>query len=321
VKVVISFDFELAWGVADSYEWEVRERSGLYDACHAELPAYIRLLEEMSVPVTWAIVSNLLNSETGHIQTEHLKGRYRESVESFLHCSKPTSRSAVDLIKQVVSFEQHEIATHTATHPYPSHCDIDEDVYMDDVRISLDDIGLLLGRVPTNIVYPRDEAHYHKAIAKKFGLGARINPKILRRSNLPRILKYTSEITNGAPPSRVMLGMSGEVLQTGSALFNWYGGRAAFVKRFCLKAILRKILISASEPRMEKDIYHLWLHPFNLLRDRAVGDAFKCFLIQADGLRKKGLLEFITMNQCGQELLAESDLHKNYKRLCNDTAD
>lgn len=317
MKIVISFDFELAWGVADTSEWLKRESSGLYEACHAELPSYIQLLQDLSVPATWAVVSNLLHRNSDDIKTDHLEGKYRQGIEEFIRSCSPKSRCAYELVERIASYTANEIATHTATHPYPSHPDVNVESYVADVECSVSDLNAVLDIKPKNIIYPRDDASFHRAVCTELGLGARVNPSNIIGHSGSTLFKYCREQISGPPQSHIFMGPSGEVLQSGSLLFNWYGGRASHIKRYHLRSMLRRILKTAEMGQSDSsaDVYHLWLHPFNLLRDRAVGEQFKSFIDLAAKLQREGRLQFVTMDKLCNIALEESVLHKKHREI------
>lgn len=314
MKIVISFDFELGWGVADSLAWKERECAGLYRSCHQLLPATIDFLRQKNVPATWAIVSNLLHEELPKDSFDYLAGSYKKAVEYFCNNAQLESRYARPLIEQVIDYSENEIATHSATHPYSQHPDICVGSYLEDIRRSVIDIEKVLSVRPARIVFPRDDAAFLQEVSSQLELGGRINPSMVSTGK-GRISSYAKGMVTGIPPSHVLMAGSGRYFQSGSLLFNWFGGRASSLKKTYTKRMLRKLLSSAGKENTVNTIYHLWLHPFNLIRDPSVGAHFSQFVEAACALRDKGLLEFVTMQGAEDFVVARSPMHCSLEKI------
>jgi len=309
MKIVISFDFELGWGVADSLEWLQRERSGLYEACQERLPYYIDFLAKNEAPATWAIVSGLLHDELPADYSEHLSGDYKSSIDYFIANAKKSTRYALPLVKKISRYNANEIATHSATHPYAQHQDVNEKSYVDDVRKSIFDIEHYLQVKPERIVFPRDDSTFLKAVSGDLKLGGRVNPNLLR-ARQGKASSYISGFLSGPDRSQTIMTASGMYFHSGSLLFNWFGGRAAFMKKHYTKMMLKRILNRSQDLRFKEDVYHIWLHPFNLIREPEVGRAFIDFVETGCQLRKKGCLDFFTMRDVEEMIFERSYLHR-----------
>ncbi len=55
-ELVISFDFELGWGVLESERWQKREAAGVYTAMRPLFPELLNLFEGLDLTTTWAVV-------------------------------------------------------------------------------------------------------------------------------------------------------------------------------------------------------------------------------------------------------------------------
>lgn len=297
-KLVISFDFELGWGVLESNAWRIREKSGIYSRLRQVLPILFASLKDLELPTTWAIVSSMLVENECDLRTEHLPDSYRDSVIRFFREARWETRCARDLIDKFHTVQHtSEICTHSSTHIYAEHPDITERSYIKDVADSIQVMEKYFGLETKTFVFPRDQDNYRAGIAEAFPMNFRLNPSFCYDNNLSGAFRRRiGFMLPFVPTSRVAMGRFGEIYQTGSFFFNWPEGRGEAIKK--MRVVLKKDVLINRLKRGE-GMYHIWLHPFNLTRTAGHLELFNEFLLDVAHLRDSGCVEVRTMASIG----------------------
>jgi len=300
-KIVISFDFELGWGVLDSELWRIRENSDLYENLRPVFGQLMHVLNETEIQTTWAIVSSLLVESESELDIEHLPSSYKNDVVSFYRNSKASTRCGLDLVDSLqLNMPLIEIASHTSTHIYAKQKDVKACQYVSDVKKSISTLEYYFNQKIETLIFPRDQSDFNNEIASYRPLNFRLNPRYgLNMSTIFRVASGVSRVYSSPPSSRVILGSYGELYQTGSLYFNWLGGKYEYFKKILVKMQASRVLSITNK----SSICHIWLHPFNLAESKEHFDLFVTFLHSLSRLRDKGVVEVVTMKDI-------SELHK-----------
>lgn len=297
MKVVLSLDFELGWGVLDSSLWRQRENNGVYERMRSIMPELLGLMADLEMPATWALVSSMLCPTVDKVEIGHLKQGYRNAVASFLKEAKPSTWNAIDLCELLLQDNRQEIATHSATHLYVSHEDADERSYVEDIGLSLEQLLEFTGVKSSSIVYPRDQVDWKDAIAKEYRLDGRLNPAFGMRSGpLARAARAFRNLGGNYPLSSVSIGAYDEIYHGGSIYFNWQANKYARLKRYILARQIDRLLSDIRLRNRAGQVCHIWLHPFNLSESGDLFSFFKKTLISLADLRDAGAVGIYTMS-------------------------
>lgn len=299
--IVISFDFELGWGVLENDSWRRRESANVYIKMREDIPVLLSLLRQYEIPTTWAVVTNMLAESNQDINTDHLPPDYRDQVSNFLSHAKPTTKSGLDLFEQVAAMGSLcEIASHSASHIYGKHPSVTAIQYADDIQQSTQVLKKLLGNAVSSLVFPRDQDNFRLQVAQQVpNLNMRLNPNFGEsKSTVDRSISGLLDFIRPIKKSQIMVGESGEVYQTGSLNFNAIGGRYKFVKKQLLQVKLQR-LARQLKNNENNDLYHIWLHPFNLSESPLNFRLFKGFLALLESLREAGTINIETMSSTG----------------------
>lgn len=300
--VVISFDFELGWGVLEQDNWRRRESAGVYSRMREDIPKLLRLLRQSEIPTTWAVVTNMLAESNHDMDIEHLPQDYRDQVNNFLNHANPTTVLGLDLFEQVAVMDTLcEIGSHSASHIYGSHPSVTAIQYSTDIQQSTKRLEKILGSPVSSLVFPRDQDNYRLQVAQKIPkLNMRLNPKFGEsQSTVDRGISGLLDFIRPVKKSQTMVGASGEIYQTGSLNFNAFGGRYKFVKKQLLQVRLKRLAKQLNKGK-NGDLYHIWLHPFNLSESSLNFSLFKDFLALLESLREAGTIKIETMSSIGE---------------------
>ncbi len=292
-KIVISFDFELGWGVLDSPLWRRRQDAGVYEKLRPVINELTGYFEENSVRTTWASVGAMFEPGTGNIKTEHLPDEYRRDVESFLTNADKKTWNALDIVDMLKDKSSIEVASHTYSHIYASYPGTKLEHQLKDSRLSVDILQDVFQRQMKSIIYPRDQIDHRSEIYEALKLQYRINPSFFKKSGaVNRLLRGAKSFLVGVPQSDVYIGSKMECAQVGSLYFNWVGGRYESLKKLNLLLSINKL---KKQVKKETGLYHIWLHPFNLTESSLVLEEFYKFIGELLELQKNYRVEFLSM--------------------------
>jgi len=293
-KIVISFDFELGWGVLDSPLWRKREADSLYLDLRQVFDHLIEAFSESQIRTTWAMVGSLLAKSEAELDLEHLPASYRDSVISFYRESHETTRGGLDLVDKLQKIDDLvEIASHTSTHIYAEYPGVTAAGYVSDVSNSISVLEKYFGRSVRSLVFPRDQARFNNDVAVAHPLNFRLNPNFGKKiGRLNRMINGAGRFYKNVPQSKVIMGAHGEYYQTGSLYFNWSGGKYESIKKYLTTLQSKRMLSEMTDG----DVYHVWLHPFNLAESREHLEQFLKFIRDIARLRDDGMLEVVTMD-------------------------
>jgi peptidoglycan/xylan/chitin deacetylase (PgdA/CDA1 family) len=283
-KIVISFDFELGWGVLENRGWKELEERGVYKKMREDIPRILSLLKKHSIKTTWAIVGGMLNPESTGASLEHLPNDYQKSVKLFLSESETETNNGRDLIDQVVAMGNLcEIGSHTSTHIYANHTSVSEQQYVSDVVQSFVTLKKYTGRKVNTLIFPRDQAEHRLAVAKCFPfLNMRLNPMMGTRTNKSkRCIQFLTDFISQIPQSRINVGQYAEVYHFGSMYFNMMGNKFRKARTKLLRLRTKKLLNQLYNCN-DNRVFHIWLHPFNL-SETGVNLTLFCSLIEEIG--------------------------------------
>lgn len=315
IQVVISFDFELGWGVLETQAWRRRESSGVYQRLRLVMPELLSLLKQYELPTTWAMVSNMLIANIKNLSIEHLPENYRNNLLTFFHEAKEDTRLGLDLVDQVMECNDLcEIASHSSSHIYANQASVTEDQYIADIMLSFEELENFTGRSINTLVFPRDQEKFRFGLAaKKTGLVMRLNPNFaVQRSTMQRGMHALGDFIRPLSESDSYIGRDGECYQMGSFNFNTIGGKYHKIRELLLREKLRKLyqaIENSSSDLASTKIYHIWLHPFNLSESSLNQQMFNTMLHRLSEYRDQGKLQIMTM----QRLAADCQLTLDFK--------
>jgi peptidoglycan/xylan/chitin deacetylase (PgdA/CDA1 family) len=160
-KFVISLDFELFWGVADSKTINAygKNVAGVWNA----VPAMLALFRRYGIRVTWATVGMLMcrdYSQWRDILPVLAPSYERKSCSTYLlgelASEHPSLFFARPLVEQIASTPGQELASHTFSHFYTEEPGTTAEQFAADLAAS-QAIAAEVGVRQTSIVFPRNQ--------------------------------------------------------------------------------------------------------------------------------------------------------------------
>lgn len=116
IRVILSLDMELAWGLQKLNESRLDTLKMDKSAGRNAVSFAIDALEEYDIPATWAIVGHLLLHSCS--QDSHFRSPRIDDVDPYSDVERTPLYYAPDLVERIIaSSTGHEIAGHSFSHP------------------------------------------------------------------------------------------------------------------------------------------------------------------------------------------------------------
>lgn len=273
-KLIISLDFELFWGVAES-----RSIAGYRHNVEGEweaIPKTLALFRRYGISATWATVGMLMcrdYSQWRELRPSVLPGYVRPQCSTYLLGSvvreNPKLFFARPLVEQILETPGQEIASHSYSHFFCGEAGATREQFAADLACALE-IGAELGVKYRSFVFPRNQvqeaflSELHKAGYQVF------------RGNPNHWLHRDGHFVAGGPVGRAMrlmdaylpisggglakvCSLSGMVDVPASLFLRPWSRRFAALESIRLTRLKRAMTAAAKAD----GIFHLWWHPHN----------------------------------------------------------
>ena len=298
-KIVISFDFELGWGDVNSGDWYRKQSLGVYSNAQLRLPKVVDFLDDRQVFTTWGVVSAMIEKSTLALDYDHVPRHFGKKLREFLSSAEGDSIDGSKIFESLMASPNIEIGSHSHTHMVYSESDqIDQALY--DFKLSRDTIENVSGKRPTTFIFPENRV---TSISDFFdidsGLTFRLS-SLLGRTKLKKMQSLASLKEFGVNESKIFT-IGTNSVQTDSLLFNAFGKFHPLRKQLLQ---YRAAALLKSCRKRNNGVFHLWLHPCDLVEDPFISDFFLTFIDELCLLRDDNLLEFKTMEQMHKAVLS-----------------
>lgn len=276
--MVISLDFELAWGLRDLYGAGAPYWENVRGAREA-VPRLLDLFNEFDVAATWATVGFLFAESREELIAHWPEERpgYRDTrLDPYLEELGNDERDdplhyAPSLVREIASRPRQEIGSHTFSHYYCLEAGQTAAQFEADLAAARR-IAAARGHEVTSLVFPRNQYrpdYLPALIRNKFNAF---------RGNEPNHLNRPRPGASGAPPLRAVRLADVYLNLTGAAWVPWddvargdglVDVRASrFLRPWSRHAALealrwRRVAEAMSQAAEAGGLFHLWWHPHN----------------------------------------------------------
>ncbi|WP_144904956.1 polysaccharide deacetylase family protein [Halobellus captivus] len=298
--VVISIDAELGWGFHDVVDPPTDRVESGRDGWHTLL----ELFDRYDLPATWAVVGHLFLEECDGVHARHpLAGTWfeREQTEWL---DRPDLRFAPDLIRQITDADAaHEIGCHTFSHVLFGQESTTLEIARAELLAALEAAeNSPIDSEMRSVVFPRNSVG-HRDVLAELGFscyrGTRpnfdaIGPDAIRKIGAPPIVHPTIDEFGliNIPSSLYLYGFEG------------------FARRLCEwlweDPIVSRARAGVAAAADEDGVFHIWLHPNNLMSDIDVERLRRIFAHIAER-RDRGAIEVKTMADVAKAVRSRAD--------------
>lgn len=310
-QFVISLDTELAWGRIN--DPELPAFLSVIDQTRAATDEILRLFDKYDIPATWATVGRMFMESEHELDTvEDLSYFYDGLNNQKIYENdrlNSDSNSLVygwDIVQKISNAKtKHEIASHSFNH-IDFGKTTSKEVAETDIKDAMEMTRRKLGIEMESWVYPKNSIGYKNSLFEQ-GIKYYRGEDKFWYGNFPGPIKkllYQFDTFLGWSPSTVvpLLEANGLVNIPGSSIFRVT--HLGIKKNVPYSSIIRKAIKGLKKARNQKEIYHLWFHPFNFGHElEAHCKAFERVLQKAADMREKGEIEISTMADVGNRFL------------------
>ena len=301
-SVVVSVDAELAWGFHDV-------ESPPADRVAAGRPgwlALLSLLDDYHVPATWAVVGHLLLGSCDGTHPEH-----PAPIGWFDHERGPERtpddlRFGRDLVSAIRSADvDHDVGSHTFSHVVLGDPRTTRELARAEVAASLE-LAHRDGLDPVAFVFPRNRVGHRDVLAAYgFSCYRGVRPDADDGSRLFGPARKLAEATVGDPPPLVTPTVDEYGLVNVPAslfLFGFEGLPRSIVEPVIGDPIVRQARRGIDAAARSDGVFHVWLHPNNLVAERDV-ERMRTILAHVDRRRRETPLRVETMRDVAERVL------------------
>lgn len=267
-SVVISVDAELGWGFHDAPSPPMTR----LDAARDGWRCLLALFDEFRVPATWAVVGHLFLDDCDGTHPDHPTPPGWFERERTTWRDRPDLRFGGDLVTELLSAGvDHDVGSHTFSHVVFDEDGVDGAVARAELRAAKD-ASEAVGVTPRSFVFPRNVVGHREELAAagfeayrgerrvgEPGVGRSID-KVLAGvdPDRPRIVEpYVDEFgVVDVPPSLFLFGFEGTARTVAEAVWD--------------DPVAAQVSLGVERAANERGVFHLWLHPNNVVEPRDV---------------------------------------------------
>ena len=300
-SVVVSVDAELAWGFHDM-ESPPADR---LVAGRAGWLALLSLLDEFRVPATWAVVGHLLLDSCDGTHPEH-----PAPIGWFDHERGPDRtpdelRFGRDLVSATRNAAvDHDVGSHTFSHVELGDPRTTRELARAEVATSLE-LAHRDGLDPVSFVFPRNSVGHRDVLAAYgFSCYRGVQPDE-ERGRLFGPARKLAEATVGDPPPLVTPTVDEYGLVNVPAslfLFGFEGLPRSIVEPVIGDPVVRQAKRGIDAAASSPGLFHVWLHPNNLVAERDV-ERLRAIFDYVDRRRRETSLRVETMRDVAERVL------------------
>lgn len=267
-SVVISVDAELGWGFHDLPSPPEKRVA----AARAGWATLLECFRAQDIPATWAVVGHLFLEDCDGVHADHPTpdGWFAREREDW--ANRPELRFGWELVDRLVSGPvDHDVGGHTFSHVVASHDAVTEDVFRAELAAAADaaaEYGLEL----RSFVYPRNAVDHRRVLAE-FGYEAYRGGHPAHRTGRGRRMAKVADVVwpDRLPLVRPTVDEYGMV-DVPASLFLYRSGRLtrSVVERAWNDPVVVQATRGIDRAAEEDGVFHLWLHPNNLVEERDV---------------------------------------------------
>lgn len=268
-QFILSFDFELGWGVVESGTWRERENAGVYEQLREVIYRLLARMDRLAIPVTWAAVGGMVAGRSDG-EFDHLPPDLREKYLAFVAEAQDPTVKAHDLFDMILGADApHQIASHSYSHARFSYPAYSLDGKTRDVALSKRAIERIAGPIDA-FVYPINHSTDFEPLAANGFRVARVSPKEPRFAKVRPLNKAYYRTVAPPPMVTVEMDETGIEKHFGSMLFLWPDGRFSELRKTFVISRAHQGLRRAARTG---GTFHTWLHPFDLANTPGAEDA------------------------------------------------
>ena len=273
-KFVISLDFELFWGVADSRT--ISEYGRNIEGALLAIPLILEAFRKYDVRATWATVGMVMCRDfnqwadiTPRVAPGYLRSECSTYTLAELARTHPGLFFSRSTVSNIVDTPGQELATHTYSHFYCNEQGASPEQFAADLEcanILAKEVGIRY----KSIVFPRNQVNpEYLATLREFGIN-------VYRGNPAHPLYSDGHVTPGGKAGRAVRFADSWVNLTGSHFgspSDWDGlvnvPASLFLRPYANKLgfletlRLNRIKSAMSEAATADRVFHLWWHPHN----------------------------------------------------------
>lgn len=300
--VVVSADAELGWGFHDLQD----KPDARLDNARSGWRRFHELCERYRIPVTWAVVGHLFLDDCDGRHADHPAPDGWFDHERGPDAMSPSLRFGGGLVDDIVeSSVEHDIGLHTFSHVLFEDPGTTREMARAEVARGLEAANAR-GLEPGSFVFPRNQVN-HTDILASYGLRS-YRGTMPGDGSVRETVRKFAEATVVQPEPRLVtpyVDSYGLVNVPASLfLFSFEGPARSAVEPLFGDPVLRQAKRGIDAAAAVDGVFHMWLHPNNIVTDRDARRIERVFAYLAER-RDESAVRVRTMDDVAAETRAE----------------
>lgn len=309
---IISLDTELAWGTRN-----LEKYGGHYQKTREAIDRLLNLFAKYDIKATWAVVGHLFLDECkkvdGVVHPKIVRPQYKDLKGDWFNIDPASNINIApewygkDIVEKIINCKaKQEIGCYTFSHIDVSKEGCSEECFgseLDECKKMASDFGLQL----TSFVYPRNRVALIDVLKDKGFLCYRDRDDDWFKNSEERLRRLAHAVDNylclpvkATTPKKT----NGIWSLPGSYFYIHKDGWAKFIP---ISFRVRKAKTGIDSAISNKQIFHLWFHPFNLASDPdGLIYGLEKIFIYFKKMKAEGLIENMTMGEMANYLNSKS---------------
>lgn len=297
---VISFDLELAWGTRGLFPKD-------YAGERFVIQEILKLFEKYKISATWATVGHIFLdscSPVDGIKHPELKRKNMSGPNDWLlidpcgDLKKDPFWYGPDVVKMIRGCGvSQEIGSHGFSHIWVDAKECDKDFFETDLTASID-VSKKNGVNPISFVFPQNKIA-HLDVLENRGFRIFRSEDDNWYEHFPKILKRIAHVIDDyfMPTARSIRPRKVKGLWDIAGSY-FYVHKSSWAKFLPVSFRVRKAKNGLRRAVENREIFHLWTHPFNIASaPEKLLAGFEEILKEADRLRSEGKLKIFNMKE------------------------
>jgi len=266
-SVVMSFDFEMRWGVHDLYGLNFDSYRENLENCRPAVKEMLNLLTERNLRATWATVGALaMNGWDDYFSNAPPVPAYQDEnlvVRREYADMDPDGKFhfAPDLVSEIAKADGQDLGSHSFSHLYFREKGVTENDFIADMAAVERVWKERFDDIPSSLVFPRNQSAFLDKLNKT-------SIKMWRGNESAWFYDCMTKNTNTILPRAYRLIDSINPLTSRASKLSDGMVRTSIFVRFGLSDLLWKFQVKKIESEIKNlsagEVCHLWWHPHNL---------------------------------------------------------
>ena len=253
----------------------------------------LRVLAKNKIPATWAVTGDFLLDLSCKPSNLQRKSRFNNlcCIDICTDSCDNTLFFGEDILKKIISSKvSHEIGYHSFSHPvFPQ---IKKEIADSEIKAGIE-MAEHFGFVLKSFVFPQDKIG-HTDVLKKYGFLIYRGETLMHSNLRSRTLNKVNGLINEIIAQPVMPEWKNGIWEIPSSMY--------FTDPKYPFSLLPRAKLGLWRAIRSNMVFHIWMHPWNLLEYPSLSKDFECFIRHVSRRSAESKIRVMTMGELASDL-------------------